>query len=113
MRIILLVLLLSLQGCAALKTAGFLTSLGGAASNGIEADAELTVGKKEETVEVDTQVGDNSTQTATTINNVQDIPILWIFLFTLMAGWAIPDPSTMGRGLITLIRALLPFGGNK
>jgi hypothetical protein len=113
MRIILLVLLLALPGCAALKTAGFLTSLGGAASNGINADAELTVGKKEETVDVDTQVGDNSTQMATTINNTQDIPLSWVLLFVLMAGWAIPDPSVMGNGLIKLIRALLPFGGNK
>ena len=45
MRVILLVVLLALPGCAALKSVGFLTGLGGAASNGINADAEVTIGK--------------------------------------------------------------------
>ncbi len=114
MRVILLVMLLTLSGCAALKTAGFLTGLGGAASNGISADAELTVGKKEETIAVDTQVGDKTSIVGdATFNSVQDIPFAWVLLFTLMAGWAIPTPAVMGNGLIKLIRALLPFGGNK
>jgi hypothetical protein len=114
MRMILLVVLLTLPGCAALKTAGVLTSLGGAASNGVELANGLTIGKKQETVAVDTHAGDRTSVVGTaTINNVQDIPILWVLLFTLMAGWAIPDPAVMGRGLINLIRALLPFGGNK
>lgn len=114
MRVILLVVLLALPGCAALKSVGFLTGLGGAASNGINADAEVTIGKKDEQVNTDVQVGDKTSYVGeTTVNQVQDIPILWVLLFTLMAGWAIPDPSVMGRGLINLIRALLPFGGNR
>lgn len=78
-------------------------------------DTEIVAGDKEEKVE--TNVGDSSTtlttQKADTINNVQDIPLMYILLFTLMAGWAIPDPATMGRGFLMMIRALLPFGGNR
>lgn len=96
-----LLLFLSLQGCAALKAIDFLTP-----SSGLSVDAELIAGDKE----IETQVGDRSSQRAQTINNVQDIPLLYILLFTLMAGWAIPSPEIMGRGIITFIRALLPWG---
>ena len=79
------------------------------ASDGIAVDAELTVGDKSE--EVNTEVGtEHNTQTATTINNVQDIPLTWVLLFMLMAGWAIPAPAEMGRGLILFLRTLLPWG---
>ncbi len=48
---------LLLWGCSTIGT-GALSLLAGSASKGIEADAELTVGKKEETTDVDTQIGD-------------------------------------------------------
>lgn len=108
-RIILLTGVLTLtSSCSGLGGAA-LGLLSGPAGDGINADAELTVGKKEEAVNVDTQLGDNATQTAQTINNVNDIPLTWILLFTLMAGWAIPDPQQMGRGVLALIRAVLPW----
>ena len=84
------------------------------AGKGISADAEVTVGKKEESVNTDVQVGDNSTQSAGQIQNFNEGMPWWQFLaFGLLAGWAIPDPQTMGRGVISFIRALLPFGGNR
>ena len=83
-------------------------------SNGVSLDAELTVGDKEETIE--TNIGsDRTSQVADTINNssqLKDIPLTWVLLFMLMAGWAIPSPSECGRGLITFMKVLLPFGAN-
>ena len=102
MRVLFLVLVLALPGCAALKTASWLMP----SSDGLSIDAELIAGDKQ----IDTQIGDRSEQRAQTINNVQDIPLLYILLFTLMAGWAIPSPEIMGRGIITFTRALLPWG---
>lgn len=78
----------------------------GTGGSGITVDAELIAGDKQ----IETQIGDRSQQQATTINNVQDLPIWYILLFTLMAGWAIPSPGVMGNGLITFMRALLPWG---
>jgi hypothetical protein len=95
---------LGTSGCTALEAAKFLLP---SASNGLEVDAELTVGDKQE--DINTQVGDKVSNTADTIINQQDIPLSWILLFTLMAGWAIPSPSEMGKGLMIFMRALLPW----
>lgn len=72
-----------------------------AAKDGIQADAEVTVGQKNEDndVSVDTEVG-NTNQKAQTINNNDSGPSGWyILLLVLLAGWAIPGP---GRTLIGL-----------
>lgn len=99
-----IVLSVLLQGCAALEAIDWLTP----ASKGIEVETELTVGDKEETIE--THVGaDNTSQQAEVINNVQDIPFSYILLFMLMAGWAIPSPSEMWRGLMNFFRMMLPW----
>ena len=82
------------------------------ASKGISADAEITVGKKEEELQVNTQLGDSSSQKAETITNVAQGMQWWqLGLLCLFAGWSIPDPQAMGRGIISFIRALLPWGG--
>lgn len=89
-----------------------LGALGGSSSNdGVQVGTEdITIGKKEESNEL--QVGDNSTQEAERIVNtsVQDIPPYVVLLIVLLAGWAIPDPQTMGRGLLAFINALVPWG---
>ena len=89
----------SLSGCAALKAVDFLMP----ASDGLSVDAELVVGDKDQTV----QVGD--TVSAQTINNVNDIPLSYILLFTLLAGVAIPSFGEMGKGLMSFLRLLLPW----
>lgn len=85
--------------------------LGGSSSNdGVQVGTEdITIGKKEESNEL--QVGSNSTQTAESITNtqVQDIPPYVLYLLVLLAGWAIPDPQTMGRGVLSFFRAVLPW----
>ncbi len=82
------------------------------AKNGIELDAELTVGDKSE--EINTEVGTNSyTQQADQIINSRDIPISWVLLFTILAGWAIPSPQQMGAGILTFLRLLLPWAGRR
>ncbi len=82
------------------------------AKDGISLDAELTVGDKDETIE--TNVGtDSYTQQAQQITNVRDIPLSWVLLFTLMAGWAIPSPQQMGAGFLSFLKLLLPWAGRR
>lgn len=97
-----------MTGCSTLA-GPVLGLLAGPAGDGISADAEVTVGKKEEAVNVDTQLGDNNKQTASVINNTQRIPTSWLILIVLLAGWAIPDPQTMGRGLLSFLKILMPW----
>jgi hypothetical protein len=79
--------------------------LGVGEKGGIKADAEVTVGKKEEDNDVvtDTQIGDN--QTAELIKNENSGPSGWIILLiVLLAGWAIPGPAAMFRGIKDFFR---------
>jgi hypothetical protein len=77
-----------------------------AAKSGIEADAEVTIGKKEEAINTDVQVGSNTTQEAQTITNTDSGPDGWIILLlVLLAGWAIPSPDVMFRGIRNLFRS--------
>ena len=92
-----LVLMVVLSGCSGV--AGMLLpSLG----KGINADAELVVGDKA----VETQVGSRREEVVNAqevqINN-QEIPLQYMLLLILMAGWAIPDPATCGRGFLKLL----------
>lgn len=97
---------------------GAITSaLGGSSSNdGVQVGTEdITIGKKEEETAVDTQIGDSSesTQTANEIINTinqSGITTGQLLLIILLAGWAIPDPITMFRGLLRFITVLLPWG---
>ena len=104
MKAVLLCMLLLIGGCSGLSGL-LLPSLG----QGISADAELTVGDKEENITAETQFGGRQEQTAQTINNVNDIPLSWIILFTIIAGWAIPSPAECGRGVLVFLKALLPW----
>lgn len=98
MRVLILVLALAMTGCAALKTASWLLP----SADGIEAD--VTVGKKEEVIA--TQVGNSTEQVATIINNANDIPLTWIVIGVFLAGFAIPSPLEMFRGLKQIIKEL-------
>lgn len=105
---LLLLTLVLLSGCSSIG-GSLLGMLGGSASKGIDANAEVVVGKKEEELIVDTQLGDNLHQQAQTIVNENEVPTSWVFLFALMCGWAIPGPLECGRGLILLLKTLLPW----
>ena len=111
LRAVVLIALLVTPACGSLPLSA-LGALGGSSSNdGVQVGTEdITIGKKEESNEL--QVGDNSTQSAESIVNteVQDIPAYVIYLLVLLAGWAIPDPQTMGRGVLAFINALVPWG---
>ena len=104
MRVILLSVVLFLGGCTALDAAKFLMP---SASKGLDVDAELVVGDKQE--DINTQVGDRTEQRAGSITNVNDIPFSYVLLFMLMAGWAIPSPSEMGKGIVRFLKLLLPW----
>lgn len=97
MKALLLSLILILSGCEMLAMkAG--EALVGAGKNGIEADAELTIGQKKEDNDVETHIGDN--QKAQTITNNKSGPNGFvILLIVLLAGWAIPAPSRMFAGI--------------
>lgn len=104
--------LLTSSGCSWTDALKVLTP---ASKGGINTDADITVGKKEEAVNTDVQLGDNteSTQTADRIINTTQIdnglPPWMFYTLILLAGWALPDPQTMGRALLSLLRALLPW----
>lgn len=93
-------LAISLVGCETIaKTAG--RAVLGASGKGITADAEVTVGKKEEDNDVETEVRiGEKTQKAQTINNNDTGPDGYIILLlVLLAGWAIPGPLATMRGI--------------
>lgn len=94
-RISLLSLVLILGGCSG--PLSFLTP-------GVpDLEADVTVGKKEEVVE--TNVG-NESVAADTINYVNELPWYYLVLLVFMAGWAIPSPMEMFRGMVNMIRLL-------
>lgn len=103
------ILLLSLSACSGLG-GSVLGLLGGPASKGIDAEAEITVGKKEEENSVNTQIGDSGdvvkNQRANTINIAnKEVPTLYLVLLVLLAGWAIPTPSAMFLGIARGVRS--------
>lgn len=81
-----------------------------AASQGISADAEVTVGKKEEDNDVNTtvQVGGDKSESQTAekiVNNTDERMSPWVLLLiVLLAGWAIPGPYEMVKGIRKVFR---------
>lgn len=104
-------LTLILIGCGSLPFSAITSALGGSSSNdGVQVGTEdITIGQKKEDNDISTQIGDNSQQQAGSIVNVAErMPTAWLILIVLLAGWAIPDPQTMGRGLISFFKTILP-----
>lgn len=97
MRNLLLALFLCvLTGCSTLMDMGkgLITD-----DKGLEVDTELVVGDKDELNEV--QVGIKSRQDAETINNINEVPI--IFMLLMVLGWLLPSPSEIWRGFTRLL----------
>ena len=64
--------------------------------------------KLEQGVQSAETISNDTTQTADTIKNVtQNVPIEFMLLFALLAGWAIPSPSQCGKGVVKLWDALV------
>lgn len=99
---LLLVMILSLSSCAGL---GALLP----ATPTVGIDTEVTAGDKEEAYGIKNEA--TTTQKASVIHNIEE-RIGWptMLLIVLLAGWAIPDPMTMGRGILEFMRLLLPWG---
>jgi len=72
---------------------------GGGPSLGVE----TTVGDKNQELNIGSE-----SQQAKTINNITELPWYYLVLLCVLAGWAIPSPMEMFRGLINGIR--LAFG---
>lgn len=98
MRGLVLFLVLTVSGCGALpivETVGGM--LGKGDNNGTQVTTDdIVVGKKEEDNDTAIQLG--QTNNGTIENNGPDWFV--ILILCLLAGWAIPSPSEMGRGLI-------------
>ena len=72
-------------------------------SSGLEVDTEIVAGDKDQELNVG-----SDTINAETINHITELPWYYIVLLCILAGWAIPSPMEMFRGLINGIR--LAFG---
>lgn len=111
MAVAILLVTLVLSGCSAL-TGMAAQALIPAASDGISADAEVTIGQKKEAI--NTQLGDSSslsveskevgkieqgTQKAQVINNNELSPATLILILSLVVigllGWMLPRPEEM------------------
>ena len=95
-------LLLLVLSCSALPIGEVLKGLGGSNENsGVQVETDdIVVGKKEEDNDTEVNVGnDNSTQEAQVIKNNNRMSPWVLLLIVLLAGWAIPGPRTMFRGI--------------
>lgn len=84
--------------------------LGPPMKQGVE--AEVVVGKKEEEVAVNTHFGEEKQieQTADQIiNTTSGLTTIQLLIFAVLAGWALPDPQTMGRGIVSFLKAVVPW----
>lgn len=97
MRSLLLVLFL-LVGCSSFNPVDMGKSLL-SDDKGLEVETELVVGDKEEANEV--QVGIKSRQEAETINNVNEVPL--VFMLLMVLGWLLPSPSEIWKGFVRLL----------
>ena len=71
----------------------------GGGGNAPHLDAEVTVGKKEESINTEVRAGDN--QEAGIINNISEADP-WLILVACI-GWMLPSASDMWRGFMKLI----------
>lgn len=74
--------------------------------SGINADAELTVGKKEE--EIVTEVGGERNNIEAETVTYEDNAPGWLVLLACI-GWLAPGPGPIFRGLLELLRTVLPW----
>lgn len=93
--LILLLLLVPVNGCSSLGSAAA-GALTGASGKGV--DAELTVGTKTE--EMHNNVG-NTNWEAQTIQNVQQVP--FVFMLLMVLGWLLPSPQEIWKGFVKIL----------
>lgn len=101
-RCYLLCLAFILGGCETLATSAGKALIGAGEEGGIEADAEVTIGKKSEDndIKTDVNIGNDNRQEAHQISNTNNrMPLYTLLLIVLLAGWAIPGPGEMFRGI--------------
>ena len=112
-QLVALLLVVTLSGCSTLGVIGsFLGS-----DSGTEVNTNAQVGKEntQQLVGKQENIGDNAQITeADTSNKVQgtqiineQVPFWLIVILVLLAGWAIPSPQEMARGIINFTRMLL------
>lgn len=102
MRMLIVLLVVgSLGGCA-------LTDLNPFDEPKLEVNAAVGKNVKQEKAQIKVETGkqeaerisNDTAQTAETIRNVtQNVPLEFMLLFALLAGWAIPDPKKCATGL--------------
>lgn len=93
-----LLFLLPVGGCSSLGAMGA-AAVGSAASGGI--DTELTVGQKNEEVQVNTRIGSTDKYNVQTIERVDQVPVF--FMLLLILGWLLPSPSEIWKGFLKLL----------
>ena len=97
-QVVLAALMAILLGCSAVGAGIAKSMLGGGDAPSL--DAEVTVGKKQEEVNVDVGKKVNNDQTAEVIYNQTeefDPILLVIFMIIAIAGWVLPTPMDMWR----------------
>ena len=110
-----LTLSLTLSSCSALAPLAKDAILGGA-QKGVSVDANVGQAKTEgddsvaqqanTAVSVDAGKQEVFKGDVGQVINENGMPLHVLFLFILLAGWAIPSPSEMGNGLVRFVTAL-------
>lgn len=92
-------------GCGMMSAMSMLTP-----GPSVGVDTEVVTGEKEEQYGIIDKSESQSYQSASTIQNIEQ-RVGWptLLLIVLLAGWAIPDPMTMGRGFLAFLRILIPW----
>ena len=103
--IVCVMLLIPLNGCGAMSAMSMLTP-----GPSVGVDTEVVTGEKEEQYGIIDKSESQTYQSASTIQNIEQ-RVGWptMLLIVLLAGWAIPDPMTMGRGCLAFLRILIPW----
>ena len=103
--IVFAMLLMPLNGCGMMSAMSMITP-----GPSVGVDTEVVTGEKEESYGIMDKSESQTYQAADTIQNIQQ-RIGWptLLLIVLLAGWAIPDPMTMGRGILAFLRILIPW----
>lgn len=104
--IIILSASISLSGCGAMSAMSMLTP-----GPSVGVDTEVVTGEKEESYGVTDKSQTTTTQKAETIENVyHKLPWWQWVLILLMAGWAIPTPWDMFKGMVNAVRLIFGKG---
>lgn len=103
LKLVLFCFILMLAGCSSL---GLVADVVGAVAGGtnsgtqVDVDSEIVFGDSDKSTAV--QLGSNSSQTATVINNITSVPAYVIVLLVL--GWIMPTPADILAGIGNLFR---------